>query len=102
MIIQKYLHGFQGKQVKKHFVAEYAIQNHYNLGIWELKHKAHVWKKAKSVEASASNKVFHQETFTIPSYQVKKAEILLTVHSILTYTTQNNGKICKTDKSVVS
>ena len=23
---------------KKYFVAEYAIQNHYNLGIWELKH----------------------------------------------------------------
>ena len=36
--IQKHLCGFQGKQVKKHFVAVYAIQNHCNLGIWELKH----------------------------------------------------------------
>ena len=34
------------------------------------------------------NKVLHQETFTIPSYQVKKAKILLTVHRILTHTTQ--------------
>ena len=42
----------------------------------------------KSFEASESNKVLHQETFTIPSYQVKKAEILLAVHSILTYKTQ--------------
>ena len=58
---------------------------------------------SKSFEASASNKVPHQETFTIPSYQVKKAEILLAVHSFLTHTRQKkNGKICKTDKSVVS
>ena len=42
----------------------------------------------KSFEASASNKVLHQETFTIPSYQLKKAEILLAVHCILTHTTQ--------------
>ena len=43
---------------------------------------------SKSFEASASNKVIHPETFTIPSYQVKKAETLLEVHSILTHTTQ--------------
>ena len=43
---------------------------------------------SKSFEASASNKVLHQETFTILSYQVKKTEILLAVHSILTHTTQ--------------
>ena len=43
---------------------------------------------SKSFEASASNKVLHQETFTISSYQVKKAEILLALHSILTHTTQ--------------
>ena len=34
------------------------------------------------------NKVTHQETFTIPSYQVKKAKIHLAVHSVLTHTTQ--------------
>ena len=34
------------------------------------------------------NKVLHQETFTIPSYQVQKAKILLAVHSILTHTIQ--------------
>ena len=44
---------------------------------------------SKLFEASAYNKVHHQEKFTIPSYQVKKAEILLAVHSILTYTTQS-------------
>ena len=38
------------------------------------------------------NKVLHQETFTIPPYQVKKAKILLAVHSILTYTTQRTKK----------
>ena len=27
---------------------------------------------SKSFEASASSKVLHQETYTIPSYQVKK------------------------------
>ena len=27
---------------------------------------------SKSFEAAASNKVLHQETFTIPSYQVKR------------------------------
>ena len=43
---------------------------------------------SKSFEASASNKVPHQETFTIPSYQVKKAEILLAVHSFLIHTRQ--------------
>ena len=43
---------------------------------------------SKSFEASASNKVLHQETLTIPSYQVKKAEILFAVHSILTHKTQ--------------
>ena len=43
---------------------------------------------SKSFEASASNRVIHWETFTIPSYQVKKAETLLEVHSILTHTTQ--------------
>ena len=42
--IQKYPCGFQGKQVKKHFVAEYALQNHCNLGIWELKHQGHTEK----------------------------------------------------------
>ena len=31
---------------------------------------------SKPFEASASNKVLHQETFTIPCYQVKKAKIL--------------------------
>ena len=41
---------------------------------------------SKSFEASASNEVLHQETFTIPSYQVKKVEIMLAVHSILTHT----------------
>ena len=34
---------------------------------------------SKSFEASASNKVLHQETFTMSSYQVKKDEILLPV-----------------------
>ena len=43
---------------------------------------------SKSFEASASNRVIHWETFTIPTYQVKKAETLLEVHSILTRTTQ--------------
>ena len=43
---------------------------------------------SKPFETSASNKVLHQETFTILSHQVKKAEILLAVHSILTHTTQ--------------
>ena len=43
---------------------------------------------SKSFETSASNKVLHQETFTIPSYQGNKAEILLEVHSILTHATQ--------------
>ena len=43
---------------------------------------------SKSFETSASNKDLHQETFTIPSYQGKKSEILLAVHSILTHTTQ--------------
>ena len=43
---------------------------------------------SKSFEASASNRVIHWETFTIPTYQVKKAETLLEVHSILTHTTQ--------------
>ena len=38
IIVQIYLCESQGKQVNKHFVAEYAIQNHYNLGIWESKH----------------------------------------------------------------
>ena len=44
MNIQIYPCGFQGKQVKKRFVAEYTIQNHYNLGIWELKHQGHTEK----------------------------------------------------------
>ena len=35
---QKYPEISSGKQVKKHFVVEYAILNHYNVGIWELKH----------------------------------------------------------------
>ena len=43
---------------------------------------------SKPFEASASNKVLHQQTFTIPSCQVKKTEILLSLHSILTHTTQ--------------
>ena len=43
---------------------------------------------SKSFEASASNKVIHREIFTIPSYQVKKAETLLEVHGILTHATQ--------------
>ena len=43
---------------------------------------------SKSFKASASNKVLHQETFSTPSYQLKKAEILLAVHSNLTYTIQ--------------
>ena len=42
---------------------------------------------SKSFETSASHKILHQETFTIPSYQIKKAKILLAVHSILTHTT---------------
>ena len=41
---------------------------------------------SKACEASASNKVLYQETFTIPYCQVKKVEILLAVHSILTHT----------------
>ena len=49
---------------------------------------------SKSFEASGSNKVLHQETFTIPSYQVKKSEILLAVHSILTYATQRTMEKC--------
>ena len=97
--IQNCLCGLQGKQVKKHFVAEYAIQNHYNLGILRTHGKisSHIKKieanksqsaLSKSFKASASNKVLHQETFTTPSYQLKKAEILLAVHSNLTYTIQ--------------
>ena len=43
---------------------------------------------SKSFEASESNKVLHQQTSTIPFYQVKKAEILLAVHSFLTHTRQ--------------
>ena len=50
---------------------------------------------SKSFEASACNKFLHQETFTVPSYQVKKAEILLAVHIIVTHNTKNNGKIYK-------
>ena len=43
------------------------------------KSQSSLWK---SFEASASKKVLHQETFTIPPYQVKKGEMLLAVHSI--------------------
>ena len=37
IIIQEYLCGFEGKQLKKHFVAEYAVQYYYKLGIWKSK-----------------------------------------------------------------
>ena len=45
-------------------------------------------KSQFSLSKSVFRKVLHQETFAIPSYQVKKAEILLPIHSILTHTTQ--------------
>ena len=54
---------------------------------------------SKSVKASAPNKVLCQESFTLPSYHPKKAEILLAVHRILTHATQRT--MDKTDKSVV-
>ena len=47
---------------------------------------------SKLFEASVSNNVLHKETFTILSYQVKEAKILLAVHSILTYATQRTMK----------
>ena len=51
---------------------------------------------SKSFEASASNKVLHQETFTIPSYQVKNA------YYFNIYNTKNKRKICESDKTVGS
>ena len=49
------------------------------------------------------NEVLHQEAFTIPTYQIKKAKILLAVHGILIYTTQRTKKkYGKTGKCVVS
>ena len=102
--------------MQKHFVAENCHTKPLQLrsiGIKALrthgKTSSHIKKKveankgqsslSKSFEASASNKVLHQKTFTILSYQVKEATILLAVHSILTHTTKKQWKI---DKSVVS
>ena len=50
---------------------------------------------SKSFEVSTSNGALHKETFTIPSYQVKKAEILLAVHSILQKIMEKYVKLTK-------
>ena len=67
-----------------------ALRTHGKTSSYVKKVKANKSQSSlsKSFEASASNKVFHHETFIISSYQVKKAEMLLAVHSILAHTPQ--------------
>ena len=103
IITQKYLCGFQPKQVKKILLQNILLKTittwkYGNSNIKDTWKNIQPYRKveankgqssiSKSLEALASNKVLHQETFTISSYQVKKGQLLSAALIILTYTSQ--------------